>query len=75
MHFVSINCKMLIRNTIRFKLNKCNISTKQNALKDFKNGKIEIYNIYLLLMSQFYCDLAKMNINMSAKQVLNCMSK
>ena len=44
------------------------------TLKGLKNAKIEIHNIYLFLMSQFYSDLAKMNINMSAKHALNFMS-
>ena len=46
-----------------------------STLKDFKNAKIEIHKINNYLKYQFYRDLAKMNINMSAKHDLNFISK
>ena len=46
-----------------------------HTLKDFKNTKTEINKIFLFLICQFYCDLATMNINMSAKHAFRVHTK
>ena len=46
-----------------------------HTLQDFKNTKTEIHKVFLFLMYQFYCDLATMDINLSAKHVFRFHTK